>query len=49
VTLALPFSGLPHGATFGIGEAWNFQYWFRDPAGASTSNTSNGVQVVFCP
>ncbi|MEZ6013540.1 MAG: hypothetical protein R3F49_00370 [Planctomycetota bacterium] len=50
VTLPLPFGGLPPGATLDIGEAWNFQYWFRDAlGGAATSNTSNGVRVVFCP
>jgi len=50
VTLALPYGGLPPGATFESGEAWNFQYWFRDSVGgAATSNTSNGVRVVFCP
>lgn len=50
VTLALPYGGLPPGASFDIGEGWNFQYWFRDSvSGSATSNTSNGVHVVFCP
>lgn len=50
VTLALPYGGLPPGASFDIGEGWNFQYWFRDSvSGTATSNTSNGVHVVFCP
>lgn len=51
VSLALPFGGLPPGATLDIGEAWRFQYWFRDslPGGGATSNTSNGVRVTFCP
>jgi hypothetical protein len=50
VMLALPFGGLPPGASLDSGEAWNFQYWFRDSvSGTATSNTSNGVQVVFCP
>ena len=50
VTLALPYGGLPPGASFDIGEGWNFQYWFRDSVGGTpTSNTSNGLHVVFCP
>jgi hypothetical protein len=50
VTLVLPFGGLPPGASLDIGEGWNFQYWFRDSiSGTATSNTSNGVHVVFCP
>ncbi len=51
VSLALPFNGLPASATLDSGESWNFQYWFRDglPGGGATSNTSNGVRVVFCP
>ncbi len=50
VMLLLPYGGLPPGASFDIGEGWNFQYWFRDSvSGSATSNTSNGVHVVFCP
>jgi len=50
VMLALPYGGLPPGASLDIGEGWNFQYWFRDSvSGSATSNTSNGVHVVFCP
>jgi len=29
---------------------WNFQYWFRDiPGGGAEFNTSDGLEVVFCP
>jgi len=30
---------------------WNFQFWFRDPAGAGGTgfNLTDGLQVVFCP
>lgn len=50
VSLALPWGGLPPGATLDSGEGWNFQYWFRDSVGgAATSNTSNALHVVFCP
>jgi hypothetical protein len=30
--------------------SWNFQYWYRDPAaGGSGFNTSDAVEVTFCP
>ena len=29
---------------------FNFQYWYRDPNGATdTFNLSNGLEVTFCP
>jgi glucose/arabinose dehydrogenase len=32
------------------GSDWNFQYWFRDvPGGGAMFNTSDGVNVQFCP
>ena len=32
------------------GSTWNFQYWYRDPAGGgSFFNLSDGLQVSFCP
>lgn len=31
------------------GSTWNFQYWYRDPAGAGSGfNLSDGLRVVFC-
>ncbi|MEM9383278.1 MAG: hypothetical protein AAGB93_25265 [Planctomycetota bacterium] len=50
VALPLPFAGLPAGASLDPGESWNFQYWFRDLVGGTpTSNTTDGIQVVFVP
>lgn len=50
VALPVPYGGLPAGLTFQIGESWNFQYWFRDAVGGTpTSNTSDGLTVVFTP
>ncbi|MCB9915264.1 MAG: hypothetical protein H6828_08955 [Planctomycetes bacterium] len=32
------------------GETWNFQCWYRDPAGGGAAfNLSDGVSVFFCP
>ncbi|MFT4539791.1 MAG: hypothetical protein ACI835_002240 [Planctomycetota bacterium] len=32
------------------GSTWNFQYWYRDPAGGGHGfNLSNALQVTFCP
>jgi len=32
------------------GSTWNFQFWYRDPAGGPAgSNLSDGLSVVFCP
>jgi len=29
---------------------WNFQYWYRDPLGGPAGfNSSNGLEVTFCP
>ena len=50
VALPLPYGGLPAGLTIEIGSEWNFQYWFRDQAGGvATSNTTDGISVVFAP
>ncbi|MFT6832706.1 MAG: hypothetical protein ACJAZN_002884 [Planctomycetota bacterium] len=50
VALPLPFGGLPPGLTADIGIEWNFQYWFRDQnGGVPTSNTTDGITVVFTP
>jgi hypothetical protein len=42
-------TSLPGSVEFDIGASWNFQLWYRDNNPGSTSNTSNGLQVVFCP
>lgn len=49
-TLSIPF-GAAQSALYGITEndTRYFQIWFRDPtAGGSNTNTTNGLEVVFC-
>ncbi|MCP3918076.1 MAG: PQQ-dependent sugar dehydrogenase [bacterium] len=43
------FGNLPNGATFEVGDTWNFQLWYRDQNPTTTSNTTAGVSVQFCP
>ena len=32
------------------GSTWNFQFWYRDPAGGGAGfNLSDGLQLTFCP
>ena len=32
------------------GQPWNFQFWYRNPAGGGAGfNLSNGLSVTFCP
>ncbi len=32
------------------GSTWNFQYWYRDPAGGGSNfNLSDGLSITFCP
>ncbi|MCB9914699.1 MAG: VCBS repeat-containing protein [Planctomycetes bacterium] len=31
------------------GSTWNFQFWYRDPAGPSAFNLSNGLRATFVP
>lgn len=38
---------LPGGAVFTHGSTWNFQLWFRDKNPIQTSNTSNGLEVIW--
>jgi len=38
---------LPGGIVVAPGETWNFQCWFRDTNPGQTSNTSNGLSVLF--
>ena len=48
VSLEIPWNDMPSGIQFQPGETWNFQYWFRDSSmGQSTSNTSNGLSILF--
>jgi len=43
---SLPASGGAREIT--PGSVWNFQFWYRDPAGLGF-NLSNGLSVTFCP
>ena len=43
----LDFGALPQGITFLPGETWNFQLWFRDQNPSQTSNTTDGISVMF--
>ena len=45
----MDFDNLPQGLQFMPGDAWNFQYWYRDVNPSPTSNTTAGVTVTFCP
>jgi hypothetical protein len=43
-----PFSGSAH--SIAAGSAWNFQFWYRDPAGPPSSfNFSEAQHIVFAP
>lgn len=45
--LSLDLTNLPQGVVFQPGESWNFQLWFRDQNPTTTSNTTDGVTVLF--
>ncbi|MEZ6018121.1 MAG: VCBS repeat-containing protein [Planctomycetota bacterium] len=47
VSFALPFLSLPPSAAFQVGEAWSFQYWFRDANPAVGANFSDAVELVW--
>ncbi len=46
-TYTVDFLNLPSGVVFMPGETWNFQLWYRDLNPGATSNTSDGVTVMF--
>ncbi|HIF40021.1 MAG TPA: hypothetical protein EYQ74_02835 [Planctomycetes bacterium] len=46
VSFSPDMANLPSGKVWGIGQTQHFQYWTRDPG---TSNTSEGLTVIFCP
>lgn len=44
----IPFTGTPQAIL--PGSAWNFQFYYRDPAGSpSTFNFSEAQHIVFAP
>ncbi len=46
----LDLAHLPSGVSIEAGETWYFQLLFRDPAAGGTGfNTSDALQVTFCP
>jgi len=49
--VAWTIGNLPPPGWINIGQTWNFQSWFRDPAGPCgfQSNTSNAMQATFTP
>jgi len=40
-------NALPQGQVFMTGESWYFQCWYRDNNPTSTSNTTNGIELIF--
>ena len=49
-SLSVDFTSLPTGGEILGGSTWNFQFWYRDPAGGPLGfNASDGLTVDFCP
>jgi hypothetical protein len=47
---AVDFGQLPVGGAITAGSTWNFQLWYRNPAGGGAGfNLSNGLRIQFCP
>ena len=46
-SLALDLTNLPQGVVMLPGETWNFQLWYRDQNPGQTSNTTDGLEVLF--
>jgi len=49
VTFQPDLGNLPQAVVFQVGEEWNFQLWYRDVNPTATSNTTDGLKVVWCP
>lgn len=47
VSLSIDYGDLPGNTTIAAGETWNFQLWYRDVNPGQTSNTSNGLAILF--
>jgi len=47
---AVDFSSPPPGGAITAGSSWNFQLWYRDPAGGPAGfNASDALAATFCP
>lgn len=48
---AVDFEAPPElAAQITVGSQWNFQYWYRDPAGGPSGfNLSDAMEITFCP
>lgn len=44
-SMSVPFTNLPPGANFAVGDTWNFTYWFRDVAPIGSANLTDGVEI----
>lgn len=53
IEFPIDYQGAPTGSGPGkieAGSQWNFQIWYRDPAGGPSGfNLSDAIEVVFCP
>jgi FG-GAP repeat/Lectin C-type domain len=47
VSLTLDLLNLAQGIVLSPGDTWYFQLWFRDWTGGPTSNTTDGIEVMF--
>jgi hypothetical protein len=47
VSFTLDLTFLPQGTVFLPGDTWYFQLWFRDFTTGPTSNTTDGIEVMF--
>jgi len=48
--ISQPLDFAAHAARIKPSTTWNFQFWYRDPAGGGTAfNLSDGLSVSFCP
>lgn len=46
----LDYGALPSAGQISAGQTWNFQLWYRNPAGGGAGfNTSDALRVKFCP
>jgi hypothetical protein len=47
VSLTMDLTNLPPGTKVHVGDTWYFQLWFRDFTTGPTSNTTDGIEVMF--